>query len=77
MTIFWTGTASTADYANVNMRGNECGWCGVMLNQAFNCAMLAQFDESDQSVCIDEEDAMMHCGCLECHHDASLHAFDP
>ena len=79
MATFWTGTASTADYGNSNSHAlsEDTGWGGVMLNEAFNRAMLAQFDETDKPVCIDEEDAVMHTGCLECHHDVALHAFDP
>ena len=74
MTTFWTGSALVADYGNTNGLRVQPGY--GTLNNAMKNAMLAQFDDTDASVGVDEEDAVMHCGYLECHHDVSLHEFD-
>ena len=74
MTTFWTGSALAADYGNTNGLRIPPGY--GTLNSAIKNAMLAQFDDTDASVCVEEEDAVMHCGYLECHHDVALHEFD-
>lgn len=74
MPTFRTSSAFAADYGNTNALKIQPGYGA--LNHAIRDAMLAQFDESDIPVCIDEEDAVMHCGYLECHHDVALHEFD-
>jgi hypothetical protein len=74
MATFWTGSALTADYGNTSGLRIQAGY--GTLNKAIDRAMLAQFDDSSMSVCVDEADVVMHCGYLECHHDVSLHDFD-
>ena len=74
MATFLNGSAFTADYGNTTNLRIQTGY--GLLNKAINNAMLAQFDESDTSVAMDEEDAVMHCGYLECHHDLSRHDSD-
>lgn len=74
MATFWTGSALTADYGNTSHLRIQAGYGA--LNKAIDHAVLAQFDESDTSFCVDEADAVMHCGYLECHHDVALREFD-
>ncbi|HSC75621.1 MAG TPA: hypothetical protein VLB90_05210 [Pseudomonadales bacterium] len=74
MTTFWTGSALAADYGNTTGLRIQPGY--GTLNNAIKNAMLAQFDDTDASVSVDEESAVMHCGYLECHHDVALHEFD-
>lgn len=74
MATFWTGSAFTADYGNTANLRIQPGY--GTLNSAIRHAMLAQFDESDATVCVDEESVVMHCGFLECHHDVARHEFD-
>lgn len=74
MATFWTGSALTTDYGNTNGLRIQPGYGA--LNNAIKHAMLAQFDEVGAPVCVDEEDTVMHCGYLECHHDVTWHEFD-
>jgi len=74
MATFWTGSAFTADYGDLSHMRIQPGY--GTLNKAIERAMLAQFDDSDLSVCVAEDDAVMHCGYLECHHDMARHEFD-
>ncbi len=74
MATFWTGSALAADYGNTATLRIQPGY--GTLNKAIEHAVLAQFDDTDVAVSVDEADAMMHCGYLECHHDVALHEFD-
>ena len=74
MGTFRNGSAFTADYGNTTNLRIQPGY--GTLNKAIDRAMLAQFDDSDISLTLDEEDALMHCGFLECHHDLSRHDSD-
>lgn len=74
MATFLRGSAFAADYGDMSRLRIQPGY--GTLDCAFRRAMLAQFDESDVSVCVDEDDVVMHCGYLECHHDGVLHEFD-
>ena len=74
MATFWTGSACTADYGDTSQLRVQPGY--GTLNSAIRQAALAQYDDSETSVSVDEDDVVIHCGYLECHHDVSRHEFD-
>lgn len=74
MATYRNGAAFTADYGNTANLYIQPGY--RKLNKAIEQAMLAQFDDSYIPLSLDEEDTLMHCGFLECHHDLLRHNFD-
>ena len=74
MATFWTGSAFASDYGNTSSLRIQPGY-GV-LNRAIERAILAQFDDTDHSVCVAEDDVVVHCGYLECHHLMTRQDFD-
>lgn len=76
MATYWTGSALTADYGNLASLRIQPGY--GMLNRALYHAVQAQLEDAGMlAPCVAaEEDCVVHCGFLECHHDMARHEFD-
>lgn len=74
MATYWIGSACTADYGDTSSLRIQPGYGS--LNRAIRQAVIAQYDDSDCPVSVDEDDVVVHCGYLECHHDIAWHEFD-